>query len=144
MKAQVAIEFIIYFSIFLLVAIAAFVVLNVIQTSEFANARGLVVKEVGNSFASATRFAVSAGPGFEYNFTYPRLIYGTPYNISIGQNKLRIVWQGEVEHVELFDLPPYSYVLRGCFSSGTLVSNQCDNTIQFKNDGTKLIILVGS
>ncbi len=141
MKGQSATEFFLYLTLFMFVVIAAFVVINYMQSSEIPVQKNRIAKETGEGFASVVMLAVRAGPGFSYEYYFPKTIYGAPYNLSFSENGAIMEWENEYGQFSYyFALPAFTYDYRGCVSGGKLVSTECENILVLNNTGDVLII----
>ncbi len=143
-KGQVATEFMLYTTVFMFVAIAAFVVVNSLQSSEIPLQQNSVAREVGGGFANVFTLAVKGGPGFAYNYTFPKTIFNLPYAIVLlpgGHDVFILEWGGAYGNFSYqYDVPAYEYSLEGCLADGVFVSNECDNMLMFSNNGSTLTI----
>lgn len=81
-KGQIAVEFFIYASIFLLVILAAYFTVFFMQTSEISAKESLYLKWFGESFASNINAVMSSQKGFNYTMKFEPLILGKPYTIQ--------------------------------------------------------------
>lgn len=148
LKGQVATEFMLYTAVFMFVAIAAFLVVGQMQSSEIPFQQNNVAKEVGESFASVFLLSVKGGEGFSYNYTFPRTVFDLPYKVYMapgGADVLIMEWEGSYGNFSAsYDVPAYEYRFQGCLgggsSDGLLVSNDCSNMLMFHNDGENLTI----
>lgn len=149
-KGQVAAEFLLYSSIFILVALIAFLVVNQLQSSELPYRQNLVAKETGESFANVILLTVKGGRGFSYLFNFPKTLFGSPYKITfVSDEKKAIIldWQGPYGAFSYsYPLPIYDYYLTGsCFNGqNVLVSDSCNvDYITLNNNGVGLTINYG-
>ena len=160
-KAQVATEFFMYTSVFMFVVIAAFVVVNQMQSTEIPQRENLIAKDTGELFSSAFNLAVKGGFGFTYNYTFPKTILGTPYSLSFSPEKQVMIldWEGRYgPFSQSYLLPGYEYVFpnagdksKQCISEYTasgvkgkvyiLNSTECSNVLTLYNDGEKLMVI---
>lgn len=130
MKGQSSTEFFLYLTLFMFIVIAAFVIINYMQTSEIPVQKNRIAKETGEGFANVITLAVRAGPGFSYTYYFPKTVYGAPYNISFTGEGAIMEWENEYGVFSYyFALPGYSYDFRGCVSGGKLVSTECSNIL---------------
>lgn len=146
LKGQVATEFFLYASVFILIVIAAFVSLSYIQTTEIPTREATLAKEVGEDFANAINLAVGAGKGFRYDYSFSKTIIGKKYIIIFDEtnSRLAITWQGTYNNFTYaYPLASYDYEFDGCINDGDkkLVSDECKNKIRLFNDGEKLVII---
>jgi len=151
LRGQVATEFFIYTSIFMFVAIAAFFVVNSVQSTEIPLRENTVAKETGDFFASSLTLAVKGGSGFTYNYTYPRTILGIPYNLTFSRdNSVMILdWAGRYGvYSQAYPLPPYNYQYgsgMAADANGNHMFNSADDggVLTLYNDGENLTISHG-
>jgi hypothetical protein len=143
-KGQVATEFMLYTTVFMFVAIAAFVVVNSVQSSEIPLQQNTVAKEVGDGFATVITLAVKGGPGFAYNYSFPKTVFNLPYRLALlpnGHNVFILDWSGAYGNFSYqYDVPAYGYSLEGCLADGEFVSDECENMLMFRNNGSTLTI----
>lgn len=144
LRGQVATEFMLYTTVFMFVAIAAFVVVSSLQSSEIPLQQNTVAREVGDGFATVMNLAVKGGPGFSYNYTYPKTVFNLPYSITLlpgGNNVFILEWAGSYGNFSYqYDMPAYGYSLEGCLADGVLVSDECENMLRLSNNGSILTI----
>lgn len=89
-KAQVAVEFLIYSTIFLIIVMGAYFTISFMQTAEVSNKEALYVKWFGESFASYTNTAMNGQEGFNYTIKFNTKILNLPYEVNFkpaGSNK---------------------------------------------------------
>jgi hypothetical protein len=134
-----------YTVVFMLVAVAAYLVVNSLQESEIPLQQNTLAREVGQGFAEAATLAVKGGTGFSYNYTFPKSIFGSPYYVDFrkaGSNFIILDWAGPYGNFSsAYDLPVYGYsVTSGCISGSVLDSSKCSNMLMFINDGETLTI----
>lgn len=136
-----------YVGVFILVAIASYVVVSDIQGTEVPLQQNTVAKETGEGFASVMTLAVKGGEGFAYNYTFPRTIFGRPYSIglrNVNEPNATIIieWAGDYgDFAYQYNVPSYEYKLGGpCLSGQALNSSACSNVLMLNNDGENLTI----
>ncbi len=145
LRAQVAAEFMLYIGVFMILLMAAFIVINDLQSSEIPLRQNTVAREVGDGFARSITLAVQGGSGFSYNYTFPKTIFDSPYTISIDdKSKTAILdWQSTYGNFSYsYKLPFYNYILihDECISSAVISSGTCSNLLILNNDGQSLTI----
>ena len=149
LRGQVATEFMLYTTVFMFIAVAAYVVVNQVQSSEIPLRQNVVAKETGESFATALTLAVKGGTGFSYNYSFPRTVFGAPYKVTFMPDTKSMImdWQGQYGNFSYgYDLPGYVYSVQisgECLKDNVLVSNKCANVLNLRNDGKKLTIEQG-
>lgn len=146
-RGQVSTEFFLYVTIFMFVVIAAFLLVNYLQSTEIPVQHNRMAKLAGEEFSNAITLAVKGGLGFTYNYSFPRTVMGTPYNITFepgGSNTIIMDWQGPYGAFSYsYNIPAYNYRYggdSGCVLDGVLVSSECSNVITLSNDGDTLTI----
>ncbi len=160
LQGQVATEFFLYVSVFMFMAIAAFFIINAVQSSEIPRTEGTIAKDTGNLFASSITMAVKNGNGFTYEYTFPRTILDGPYTLSFstenGNHFMVLDWEGRYGNFsESYDLPGYRYKFPpgGCIDPSAQTpdvfvfqsSRQgCSDTLTLSNDGENLTIVNGA
>lgn len=142
MRAQSATEFFLYVTLFMFVAIVAFVMVNYTQSSELPAQKNKVAVEIGHNLANVVSLAVRGGPGFTYVYYFPKTIYGYPYNITFKRNSMVLDWTNEYGAFNYYySLPDYNYIYGGCAASGLLQSEACQpNVLILNNTESGLVI----
>ena len=134
----------VYTAIFMFIAIAAFVIVNQLQTTEIPLQQNRVAKEIGEGFATVVTLSVKGGEGFSYRYTFPRTIFGLPYAVNFLSPTYDVIileWEGSYGNFSSsYNVPAYQYKFQGCLSDNKLVSNECSNVLMFENDGENLTI----
>lgn len=146
-RGQVATEFLIYTGVFILISVAAFVVVSDLQSSEVPLQQNKVAKETGDGFVTALSLAVKGGEGFSYNYSFPKTIYARGYamdmrNLESGEPSINIGYDGEYgAFAYQYGLPKYKYRFSGpCLGPGVLESASCSNVLMMVNDGENLTL----
>lgn len=157
-RGQVATEFFLYTAVFMFVVIAAFFVVNQLQSTEIPIRENTVAKETGEFFSGSIALAVRGGTGFTYNYTFPRTVLGKPYRLSFSNDsKIMILdWQGRYgSFSQSYNLPPYDYYFpltrENCIDKGIQTVGEvyifnssktgCLNVLTLYNDGSKLTVI---
>ena len=137
-----------YIAVFIFMAMAAFVVISDLQTSEVPFQQNTVAKETGNGFATVLSLSVKGGEGFSYNYTFPKTLFGRPYKINLEtlthpNATIILDFEGEYGNFSYqYDVPRYKYRYPGeCLKSGVLDSTRCSNMLMLNNDGENLTIV---
>jgi hypothetical protein len=132
----------IYTSIFMFVAVAAFIVVNDLQRSEVPLEQNRLARETGQGFLNMITLSMKGGQGFSYNYTFPKTIFGSPYliyltNLSQG-NFMMIEWNGSYGAFSYqYAVPKYDYKViqtSTCMSGAILRSDACSNVLMLSND----------
>jgi hypothetical protein len=136
-----------YIAVFMLITIAAFVVVSDLQSSEIPLQQNTVAKETGDGFVAAITLAVKGGEGFSYNYTFPTTIFARPYSIDLAglsaQNSTILLdFAGEYANFTYqYDVPKYDYAVAGaCITDSVVRSTACSNVLSLSNDGERLTI----
>jgi hypothetical protein len=136
-----------YTAVFIVVAVAAFIVVSDLQTSEIPLQQNTVAKETGDGFVTALTLAVKGGRGFSYNYTFPKTIFARQYlidfsNMNSPNASILIDYVGDYGNFSYqYNVPKYEYQVSGaCLSGDTLKSNDCSNTLMLVNDGENLTV----
>lgn len=88
-KGQLAFEFMLIYSLFLLIFIAAVFVISQSSSQEQLYAEGLFAKEVAMRFSDEITMA-SGIPGYEKNYSFPSAMGSVPYQIKISNGLLEL------------------------------------------------------
>ncbi len=148
-RGQVATEFFLYTAVFMIVAIAAFVVIDQTQRSEIPVRENTIAQETGRFFQSSIEMSIRAGEGFTYNYTFPRTVLGNPYNLTFSkQNNLMVLdWRGSYgAYSQAYDLPTYTYIFAGIKPDSdpyVFESTSGGSSLTLFNDGATLTITHG-
>jgi hypothetical protein len=136
-----------YTSVFIFIAVVAFVAVSNLQSTEIPLQQNSLVKETGDGFVNVITLAVKGGEGFSYNYTFPKTIYGLPYRVNMNNldqpnASILIEWDGNYGPFSYqYDLPPYNYFISGsCLGGQILGSANCTNVLMLNNDGENLTI----
>ncbi len=151
LRAQVATEFMLYISVFMVIAIVAFLIVNDIQKAEIPLQQNNAVKEAGNEFVNIITLSVKGGEGFSYRYTFPKTMFGIPYRIDMNnlvtysqRPSITIEWAGSYGNFSYqYYVPAYKYMFGGCLGTGTnpvLQSDACENVLVLNNNGGYLTL----
>ncbi len=151
LRGQVAAEFMLYIAVFMVLVIAAMIVINNIQSSDVPLRENTVAIGVGQGFVQTISLAVEAGRGFSYNYTFPKTIFGAPYEITMpdNNNNTLLIWYGPYGNFSYsYKLPSYNYKWTegNCIhmdvteKKDVISSNMCGNLLILNNDGQNLTI----
>lgn len=153
-KGQVATEFFLYSSVFLIIVIATASILYFTQSSEISALEYTVAREVGEKFADSINLVVKGGSGFEYDLLFPKTILGKDYAISFSPsgNFLTLDWAGTSRNSNssfgnsssLYPIIPSKYFYSGCIQNNQMLSSLGENKLKIINkDGQVLITQEG-
>jgi len=88
-KGQLAFEFMLIYSFFILVFVAALFVISQRSAEQQLYAEGVFAKEVAMRFADEIKIA-SVIPGYEKNYSFPRTMRSVPYGVRISGGLLEL------------------------------------------------------
>ena len=128
-KGQVALEFLVYAGVFLLIAVSAYALTYFNQRTEVAIRESQMFREFGYKFQYAAIVAYRGGPGFTYDLYFDRNIDGKPFQLVYmtvptetgAVSSVKTVWNGtSSEYVYLYMVPLAAYEPGGgdCFVPG--------------------------
>ncbi|VVC03515.1 Uncharacterised protein [Candidatus Bilamarchaeum dharawalense] len=147
-RGQVATEFMLYTSVFIIIAIVAFLVVSDLQKTEIPLQQNKAVKEAGDEFVNILTLSVKGGEGFSYKYNFPKTIFNVPYtvdlsNLNAPKPVVVIEWEGSYGNFSYqYYVPIYKYNTTGaCLSAEKLYSDQCSNVLTLINDGENLTII---
>ena len=160
-RGQVATEFFLYVAVFMFMAIAAFFIINAVQSSEIPRTEATIAKDTGELFASSITMAVKNGNGFTYNYSFPRTILGNPYSLSFstanGNYFMVLDWEGRYGNFsESYSIPDYNYtfplaeecIVPSTEAPGVFVFESskagCSDMLMLRNDGSNLTVVNGA
>lgn len=114
-KGQVALEFLVYAGVFLLIAVAAYTLTYFTQRGEVAVRESQMFREFGYKFQYAAISAYRGGPGFTYDLYFDRSIDGKPFSLAFvtrgGVSTVNTAWNGtSSEYAYLYPVPNAYYV----------------------------------
>jgi hypothetical protein len=109
-KGQVAIEFLMYAGLFMIIAIAAFVLTTFAERGDVGIRESQLLDAFGYRFASAPTIAYKGGEGLIYDISFSRQLDGRDYSITYicldsGACSAQVSWTGS------FSEYTYSYVI---------------------------------
>jgi len=147
-KGQVAVEFLMYAGLFMIIAIAAYVLASFTERGEVSLRESQLITAFGYKFANSPTIAFKGGEGFTYDISFAKKLDGRPYNVTYlcrttaGEYRcsVQVGWQGTYQpFVYPYTIAPANYVV-GSGSSGCLddsVSSVSDiDAIYFDSEQT--------
>ncbi|MBD3398431.1 hypothetical protein GF412_04370 [Candidatus Micrarchaeota archaeon] len=157
-KGQVAIEFLMYAGLFMIIAIAAYVLTSFTERGEISLRESQLVNAFGYKFASAPTITYKGGEGFTYDASFPKKLEARDYNVTYicneepGEDKrcyIQFAWAGTYqEFVYPYVIAPANYerapgqICIDDISSSSdvdvallLTPGKSDGHIYFKNTG---------
>lgn len=115
-KGQVALEFLVYAGVFLLIAVSAYALTYFTQRGEVSLRESQMFREFGYKFQYAAIVAYRGGEGFTYDLYFPEKVDGKPYelifqtNRGTGVSTAKTVWNGTTsEFAYLYTIPYAAY-----------------------------------
>ncbi len=147
-KGQVALEFLVYAGVFLLIAVSAYALTYFTEQGEVAARESQMFREFGYRFQYAAIVAYRGGPGFTYDLYFPETIDGKPFGLSYFTynrvSSVRTMWNGtSSEYVYLYPIPLASYEPAAgepCFKGGSGTNIDVEKTnghILLSNEGVQ-------
>jgi hypothetical protein len=115
-KGQVALEFLVYAGVFLLIAVSAYTLTYFTQRGEVALRESQMFREFGYKFQYAAIVAYRGGEGFTYDQYFTEKLDGKPYDLifqtnrNTGVSTVKTVWNGtSSEYAYLYTIPYATY-----------------------------------
>ncbi len=146
-KGQVALEFLVYAGVFLLIAVAAYALTYFTQRGEVAMRESQMFREFGYKFQYAAIVAYRGGPGFTYDLYFPQNVDGKPFELTYmtagGSSNVKTVWNGTTsEYAYLYPIPLASYEPGegDCFGAGggtSIDAGKAKGHIFLSNEGAE-------
>jgi hypothetical protein len=116
-KGQVAIEFLMYAGLFMIIAIAAFVLTSFAERGDVGLRESQMLDAFGYRFASAPTIAYKGGDGTIYDISFPRKLDGRDYGIIYvclidGTCSVQVSWDATYgEYTYSYVIAPARYVI---------------------------------
>lgn len=124
-KGQVAIEFLMYAGLFMIIAIAAFVLTSFAERGDVGLRESQLLDAFGYRFASAPTIAYKGGEGTIYDISFPRKLDGKEYGVTyvcLGNAgcSVQVSWDGSYgEYTYSYVIAPARYVIGDSDLGGT-------------------------
>ena len=156
-KGQVAVEFLMYAGLFMIIAIGAYVLASFTERGEVSLRESQLITAFGYKFASAPTIAYKGGEGFTYDISFAKKLDGRPYNVTYicrttaGEYRcsVQVGWPGTYQpFVYPYTVAPANYAIGsgsyGCLSTPTSTSGidaiyfdpeESDGHLIFRNIG---------
>ena len=139
-KGQLAFEFMLIYSFFILVFVAALFVISQSSAKQQLYAEGMFAREVAMRFSDEIKIA-SIIPGYEKNYSFPRTMRSMPYEVRISGGLLELNYSVGREISVIYPLATSDVVLN---VSGTTNSSFSLDTAKgwadIKNDNGRVVI----
>ena len=140
MRGQLAFEFMLIYSFFILVFVAALFVISQSSAKQQLYAEGMFAREVAMRFADEIKIA-SIIPGYEKNYSFPRTMRSMPYGVRISGGLLELNYSVGREISVIYPLATSDVVLN---VSGVVTPSFSLNTTKgwadIKNDNGRVVI----
>ncbi len=150
LKGQVATEFFVYSSVFLIVVLSAYSVIFFVQNIEKSNMDLLYVKSFGENFAVHINTAMNAQEGFNYTMKFDKRILGKEYRVLFrptesGKNAFTFISWSEKNISYVYPIGNIALLNGTCVSKPIPPKlyyeiNTNLEMVNFYNDGEKIII----
>ena len=117
-KGQVAIEFLMYAGLFMIIAIAAYVLTSFTERGEVSIRESQLINAFGYKFASSPTIAYKGGEGFVYDISFPKKLEGKDYNVTYicstsgGERScyIQVAWPGTYQEMNYpYTIAPARY-----------------------------------
>lgn len=113
-KGQVALEFLVYAGVFLLIAVAAYALTYYTQRGEISIRESQMFREFGYKFQYAAIVAYRGGDGFTYDVYFQENMDGRPYLLTFmtagDDSSVKTAWNGtSSEFTYLYTIPHAIY-----------------------------------
>lgn len=127
-KGQIAVEFLIYAGLFMIIAIAVYVLVSFTERGEVGVRESQLVNAFGYKFGYSPTVAFKGGEGFVYQINFPAELDNRPYNvvfICMEQGGSRsctthVSWQGTYQKYEyVYTIAPANYQIGDDDTFGT-------------------------
>ncbi|MBN2121958.1 hypothetical protein JW721_02785 [Candidatus Micrarchaeota archaeon] len=116
-KGQVAIEFLMYAGLFMIIAIAAFVLTSFAERGDVGLRESQLLDAFAYRFASAPTIAYKGGEGTVYDISFPKKLDGKGYEVvyvCLGDKgcSVQVSWAGSYgEYAYSYVIAPAKYVI---------------------------------
>ncbi len=125
-KGQVAVEFLMYAGLFMLVVMGVYILTTFTEVGEISYRQSQLFNSFGYTFGSAPTVAYKGGTNFTYDIAIPKQLDGKPYNVTYICNDkfegttfvardcyVQVAWQGAYQaYVYPYTIAP-AYYTRG-------------------------------
>lgn len=127
-KGQIAVEFLIYAGLFMIIAIAVYVLVSFTERGEVGIRESQLVNAFGYKFGYSPTVAFKGGEGFVYQIDFPAKLDNRPYNVvficmqEAGARSCttHVSWQGTYQQYEyVYTIAPANYQIGDDDTFGT-------------------------
>jgi hypothetical protein len=117
-KGQIAIEFLIYAGLFMIIAIAVYVLVSFTERGEIGVRESQLANAFGYKFGYAPTVAFKGGEGFDYDISFPAKLDNRPYEVfficsveaGVRSCTTHVAWQGTYQKYEyVYTIAPAVY-----------------------------------
>ncbi|MEM4272428.1 MAG: hypothetical protein QXH30_02465 [Candidatus Bilamarchaeaceae archaeon] len=117
-KGQIAVEFLVYAGLFMIIAIAVYVLVSFTERGEIGIRESQLASAFGYKFAYSPTLAFKGGEGFVYDISFPSQLDNRPYTVSficMEEAGLRsctshLSWEGTYQKYEyVYSIAPANY-----------------------------------
>jgi len=117
-KGQIAVEFLIYAGLFMIIAIAVYVLVSFTERGEMGVRESQLVNAFGYKFGYSPTVAFKGGEGFVYDISFPSKLDNRPYsvvficmdNADARSCSTHVIWQGTYQEYEyVYTIAPANY-----------------------------------
>jgi hypothetical protein len=117
-KGQIAVEFLIYAGLFMIIAIAVYVLVSFTERGEMGVRESQLVNAFGYKFGYSPTVAFKGGEGFVYDISFPAKLDNRPYSVvficmdNAGARSCttHVIWQGTYQEYEyVYTIAPANY-----------------------------------
>ncbi|MBI2079527.1 hypothetical protein HYT84_02085 [Candidatus Micrarchaeota archaeon] len=134
LKGQVATEFFLYASVFLIIVIGVASTLQFTQSAEITTLEYNLARETGEKFADSLNLVIKGGDGFKHTMLFSKTILSRDYSITFSDNFLVMEWDGTSgSSSTLYPIITSQYVYTGCIKNKQLKSSAGDNKLIITN-----------
>lgn len=134
LKAQVATEFFLYASVFLIIVIGVASTLQFTQSAEISTLEYTLARETGEKFADSLNMVKKGGDGFKHTMSFSKTILSKDYSITFSDDFLVMEWDGTSGSAStLYPIINSQYQYTGCISNKQLKSSTGENKLTITN-----------
>lgn len=147
-KGQAAIEYLVFFGLFLLLFTVILGYFTSQQATEYRMRQIQLAREVASQYADEINYAVAIGDGYERNATFTKRIAGsTPYIINVTKDGfVELKWVGDQNYSHVFPLMTSNITAKtsaggiSIDTSGNYILNTSRGYLVIRNDKGEIIL----